>query len=87
LLNAFDFNTGEGEQVGELGDGQVGEIDVGGEPGERDLHSERRFLGDRIDRILKGLTGFLLGWFMGKIKESACWGRYFAELADFVSLK
>ena len=33
LLNAFDFDAREGEQIGELGDGEVGEIDVGGEPG------------------------------------------------------
>ena len=45
LLDAFDFDAGEGEEVGELGDCVVAEVDVGGEPGEGDLHSGGRFLG------------------------------------------
>lgn len=41
LLNAFHFDASEGEQIGELGEGQVGEVDVGGEPGEGDFHLDR----------------------------------------------
>ncbi len=45
LLDAFDFDAGEGEEVGELGDCVVAEVDVGGEPGEGDLHSGGVFWG------------------------------------------
>jgi hypothetical protein len=74
LLNAFDFNAGKGEQVGELGDGQVGEIDVGGEPGET---GDRIFRMDRMGEwealvaeggfLLDRMTGFSgwTGWGMG----------------------
>jgi hypothetical protein len=38
FLDAFDFDTGKGEQVRELRDGVAAEIKMSAEPGEGDLH-------------------------------------------------
>ena len=39
FFDAFDFDTGEGEQVRELRNGVAAEIEMSAEPGEGDLHS------------------------------------------------
>ena len=50
FFDAFHFNAGEGEEIGELGDGVGTEVEMGAEPGERDLQGRTIFL--------TGLTGF-----------------------------
>jgi hypothetical protein len=43
LLDAFDLDTGEGEEVRELRDGVAAEVEMGAEPGEGDLHDGNEF--------------------------------------------
>jgi hypothetical protein len=38
FLDAFDFDTSEGEEIGELGDCVCTQVEMGAEPGERSLH-------------------------------------------------
>jgi len=38
FLNAFDFDTRKGEEIGELRDGVGAQVEMGVEPGEGDLH-------------------------------------------------
>jgi hypothetical protein len=48
FFDAFDFDTGEGEEIGELSGGVGTQVEMGAEPGEGGLHDNYAVKGSRV---------------------------------------